>query len=153
MRLMSDPATRPYKVRQVAVVTAIVMLSAMWALFYRAPRPSVGVALAVFVALAACLAFTMRRRLWFVADTVSQDGSSLVVRRGSTEVLVPLYDIVDVYPISLFGREGLQVSLRTPVKAFGTRVVYFPPNWQNIGGEQMDQVAIEVKKALGIVAA
>jgi putative flippase GtrA len=153
MRVISDPATRTYKGRQTIVVGAMATAIAVGSLLFESPKPSAVVATLVLVTIAGCFAYTMNRRLWFVADVVSEDGSSLLIRRGTKEVTVPLSEVADVYPVTFYGREGLQISLRSKVTAFGLKVVFLPPEWRSIAGEQMDQVAVDLKRRLGIVAA
>ena len=154
MRLISDPATHAYKVRQVVTTSSLVVAVLVGTFYFRTPRPSIGEELLIVLMFAGILAFIMRRRLWFVADAVSEDGASLVIRRGRKQVTLPLYAVSDVYPVNFYyTREGLALTLRMAVEPFGTEIVFLPPEWQVTSREQMDQVATELKSRLGIVAA
>ena len=151
--LLSDPSTRAYKLRHVAVVSVVTLVVTLGTLYLQSPRPSVGTALAVILSLAGCVAYVVRRQLWYVADSVSELGGSLHIRRGTAEVTVPLDEVADIFPVSVSTVEGLQMTLHSVVEPFGMKVVFFPRDWQSLKGKQLDQVALEVKRRLGLAAA
>ena len=148
MQRLSDTATRAYKLRQLAVVSVLVAIVLAYQYFTSSPRYSIFMLLALAVALAAAVAFTIWRSVGYLADEVMEDEATLVARRSGTEVRVPFDSIVDVRAVTTGSHEGIEIQLRSSVPAFGLRIVFWPPNRKSITGEQMDTLAASLKARL-----
>jgi hypothetical protein len=145
---LSDSTTRNYKLGQLALVSVAVGLVLLWQYFSSNPRYSIFMFLFVCIAMAAAVAFTMWRGVGYLADEVFEDGVALVARRNGSEVRVPFENISDVYAVNTSTREGIEVQLRTHVPPFGKRIVFWPPNWRSLSGDEMNVIAATLKSRI-----
>ena len=148
MRRLSDSTSRAYKLRQLATVSALVSLVLAWQYFTRDPRYSIFTLLFLVIVMAAAVAFTMWRRVGYLADEVFEEDAALVARRNGTEVRVPFENIADVCAVNTSSREGIEVQLCSRVPPFGERIVFWPPNWRSISGDDMDVIAAALKSRI-----
>jgi hypothetical protein len=148
VRRLSDPTSRAYKLWQVAAVSVLVVLVLGWQYFTSIPRYSIFTVLVLVIGMAAAVAFTMWRRVGYLADEVFEEDSALVARRYGSEARVPFENIVDVFAVNTAANEGIEVQLRGKVQPFGERIVFWPPNWRSVSGEEMDLIAATLKSRL-----
>lgn len=70
--------------------------------------------------------FIMKKTVWDLADEVLDAGDSLVVRFGSEEEQIPLFNIVNVSYSYMMNPARVTLTLRTPGR-FGEEVSFSPP--------------------------
>jgi hypothetical protein len=139
---------------QLAALSALVSIVLAWQYFTSNPRYSIFTFLFVVIIMVGALIFTMWRRFGYLADEVFEEDAALVVRRNGSEVKVPFENIADVYAVNTSIREGIEVRLRSGIPTFGERIVFWPPNWKAVGGDEMDVIAATIKSriARGVAA-
>jgi hypothetical protein len=70
--------------------------------------------------------FVMKKLVFDLADEVSDDGDSLVVRFGSEEERIPLSQIMNVSYSYMSNPARVTLTLRTPGR-FGKEITFSPP--------------------------
>jgi hypothetical protein len=100
------------------------------------------------IGMAAAVAFTMWRRVGYLADEVFEEDAALIARRNGSEVRVPFENIANVTAVNTSSREGIEVQLRSRVPPFGERIVFWPPNWKSVSGNEMDIIAATLKSRI-----
>ena len=148
MRRLSDSTTRAYKLRQLTVVSVLVGLVLAWQYFTSNPRYNIFMLLFLIAAMAAAVAFTMWRSVGYLADEVFEEDAALVARRNGSEVRVPFENITNVCAVNTSSREGIEVQLGTRAPLFGERIVFWPPNWRAVSGDEMDVIAATLKSRI-----
>jgi hypothetical protein len=148
---LSDPSTHRYKVKIAASICLIAAVGLAWIYWSDDKfRGDVTTLLLVASCMAGAVALTVRRQFWYIADEVSHDQQVLVVRRGSREARIPLNEVAEVYAANVFAGEGIAISLSGDVRPFGMTIVFLPPDWKNLKGDLMDQLAARIKSQLGV---
>ncbi|MBS0463972.1 MAG: hypothetical protein JSS03_03175 [Proteobacteria bacterium] len=71
------------------------------------------------------VAVIYRKMIWDLADEVKDGGSYLLVRRGATEVRVPLAEIINVSMSQYTNPPRLSLRLAKPCK-LGDEIVFMP---------------------------
>ena len=123
--LLSHPHSRMLRqgvwLGAVAILALIYVQSLLNAQYFGVPSSPVGLAVLCLI----CLALLWWTRFHTLADEVVDNGSVLLVRRGSRQERIHFHQIASVAVTSRLAIHCLLISLRVP-GGFGSQVTFLP---------------------------